>query len=155
MRILAAAFTALILLMYLVGCSGGDGQHSVSTGQNGSLSGMVLTPTPQSLGIGVDSNFYLDWRDGTFPPKSFAVSVQAVDNTDTAKEVLTRIDMLSRGHYRIVPVENLPTKTFVMVTVNGSGQSVNAIYLTAPSAPNLPQKAFVSPGDGKHIVTVP
>lgn len=152
MRILLVV-VALFVLLLLLGCHG-ESRHDVTTGLNGTLDGLVLTPDPQSLGLPTDTEFLLDWKTGYAPPSTFQVSLKKIDPNGTTGAVLTELDTLSVGHYRLCPTSNLSSQTFYLLQVTGAGQSVRAIYLTGGVALQLGAPAATRGGEATHIVTV-
>lgn len=143
---------SLFLALMVLGCQG-ETRHTVNTGENGSLNGLVLTPTPQSLHIDSGTDFSLDWQAGLTPPARFDVKLETVDTEDTRVGINTELRTISAGHYRLEPVASLSNENFLLLTVTGAEQTVRAIYLVDPDR-STPRASSTSPGAIEHTVRV-
>jgi len=144
----------IVLALFLAGCEG-DIRHDIQTGGEGSLTGMVITPTPQRIGIETDEVFYLDWRPGYEPPAEFTVSLRYVDPDNTTSPILTVLDDLdpiNPGHYRLEPSWYLDSSAFLMLTVTGDGESTRAMYLTEPPPLYSVKTRRHEGGQAEHII---
>jgi len=145
---------AAVLLLIFVGCTG-ESRHYIDTGGSGSLAGLVITPEPQSLGIGTDEVFYLDWEPGYEPPPELTISLRSVDPDNTTSAILTDLtdlDPSHPGHYRLEPTWYLPTSTFLLLTVSGAGERTRVMYLTEPSSIFSPNTRRLPGGQEEHTV---
>lgn len=149
---------ACLALVMFAGCSG-ENSHTVTTGEDGSLVGMLLLPNPQSLGIATSTDFDLTWRKGATPPSNFTVGLEELDPKEGADTtpIRTELEKVSTTHYILRPVGILGEGTFVMVRVRGAGEEERAIYLTHYSAfSGAPRQAApADAGQDIHEVTVP
>lgn len=150
--------TILLLMalcgVILIGC-GGDSRHDVVTGENGTLAGLVISPTPQKLEIRQSTDFYLDWEPGTEPPSQFKVEMESIDKDGTLTGQSSDLKTISTGHYRLEP-DYLDGQTFYLLTVSGNGEEVRAIYLTGGSSTSNNMPHTPSPDSQvRHTVTTP
>lgn len=143
---------SLLLALLVLGCQG-DTRHTVNTGENGSLDGLALTPTPQSLHIASGTDFYLDWQAGYTPPAHFEVKLETVNTEDTRVGINTELHTISTGHYRLEPVVSLTDDNFLLLTVTGAEQTVRAMYLVDPDR-GAPRAPSTTPGAIEHTVRV-
>jgi hypothetical protein len=141
----------LFSMLLFIGCEGDD-HHDVFTGANGSLAGLTFSPPPQTLGIDVDEVFQLDWPAGYTPPTQFRVKLERLEADGNTEEIFTELHTITASHYRLEPTADLPNRTFVLLTVSASGQSVHAIYLTERGSLLLQSPARSTEG---HLVTPP
>ncbi|HEX2950216.1 MAG TPA: hypothetical protein VHV83_11740 [Armatimonadota bacterium] len=141
----------LCLGCFIAGCEG-DVHHDVSTGEDGALDGLVLTPTPQTLDVSSGENFYLDWKRGYTPPATFHVTLETIDNTGYRDGIYTELKTSSVGHYILEPTGSLASEKFLLLTVTGNGETVRAMYLTEEGSYLLNTKAKAG-GSIEHTVT--
>jgi len=143
-----------MLALVLAGCEG-SWRHDVQTGGEGSLAGLVVTPTPQKIGIETDEVFYLDWRPGYEPPAELTVTLRYVDADNTTSPILTVLDDIDPdhpGHYRLEPTWYLDTSAFLLLTVRGDGETLRAMYLTESSTLLDTRTQRRTGGQVEHII---
>ena len=141
------------LLCWVPGCLDGSSSHNVDTGGNGTLDGLYLTPEPQTLDVALDDEFDLNWDYGYLPPDVFTVKLQSVDSDGTKNAIYTKLEKIAIDHYRLVPSWSLPTRTFLLLTISGAGQTVHAIYLTEDNGLFTQQQPAGQPeGEIEHTV---
>ena len=134
-RFALVMLAAVLFLPLVIGCEGSS-RHVIDTDGYGTLAGLEITPEPQSLGIGTDKVFYLDWRSGYDPPEEFTVSLRAVYEDGSTEPIYTSfqdLDPYNPGHYRLEPSWYLPTGTFLLLSVVSPDERVRAMYLTEAS----------------------
>lgn len=146
---------AVVPLLFLVGCEG-ETKHSITTGGQGTLAGLIVTPEPQTIGIETDSVFYLDWEPGYGPPPELTISLKSVDPDNTTRPVLTELTNLDPddpGHYRLEPSYYLPTETVLLLTVSGGGERQRSMYLTEPDSLYSTTTRRLPGGQAEHTIT--
>jgi len=146
---------AIMLAMVLLGCQG-DVQHHVVTDSSGSLTGMVVSPEPQSLNIDHSADFFLDWDYGYAPPSTFDVKLEKVSPDGSVSPVLTVKERLSAGHYRFAPSVSLPAESFFLFTVSGNNKTARAMYHTKTGwlLNSSPRVSAIPGEEGKAIHTI-
>lgn len=144
--------TVGILLALLSGCEG-ETRHDIHTGGNGTLLGLVISPEPQSLDVPTDQVFHLDWVNGYEPPQEFTVSLKAIHADGSTDPILTTLDEIDPGHYRLEPTFYLSTETFLLLTVSTTDERQRAIYLTQSSSAFDTKTMRRAGGQAEHTVT--
>jgi len=142
------------LLLFLAGCVGEE-KHSIITGGQGTLAGLVVTPEPQTIGIETDDVFYLDWEPGYEPSPELTVSLKSVDPDNTTRPVLTvltDLDPEHPGHYRLEPSYYLPTETLLLLTISGGGERQRAMFLTESSSIFSTTTRRLPGGQAEHTI---
>lgn len=149
MRILCAYALALALIL-LLGCEG-DTRHDIVTGEDGSLLGMTIYPSPQSLNVDTSDDFYLEWAPGYYPPDEFTFTLQQVHRDGTTQYLSTVLTELSVRRYRFEPIA-MPSETFLLLTVHGAGETVKAMYLTDSGINLAPSRTVPEGAKTEHVV---
>jgi len=145
---------AAALLLFFAGCVGEE-KHSIDTGGQGTLAGLVVSPEPQSIGIDTDEVFYLDWEPGYEPPPELTISLKSVDPDNTTwpvYTVLTDLDPANPGHYRLEPSYYLSTETVLLLTISGGGERQRSMYLTESSSIFSTNTRRVPGGQAEHTI---
>ena len=128
MRILKLAFA---LALFLCGC-GGATRHTVETGGQGSLQGLVFEPPDHSRHVDTDIDPEIYWSSGYKPPSRITVSLKRIDEYGDLESVNTKLKQLGENRWRLVVLGMLNEGTVYTLIVRDDtrGEQVEAWFMT-------------------------
>ncbi len=124
-------------LLLLLACTTGRRQHSVVTGQEGSLEGLAFVPPDHSLEVETDTDPEIFWVRGS-PPSQFTVTLKRIDQFSESHSVpteLVRLGPEGTHHWKLKVPGSLAQGSLHSIIVTSATERKEAWFLTEMSFP--------------------